>query len=450
MMLNRWGRSKIKMSNEVSRRDVLRGSAAAIAGLAAAKVVAEPTEQAPNPHKFRVGLIGCGGQGRGILRGAAGEVETEVVALCDVDAEARSKTSMDYPRASTFNDYRVMIEEMKGRMDGVMIATPDHHHTPASILAMKAGMHVYTEKPLTRSIWESRELAKVARQTKRMTQMGNHSTASTPMRKIAALIKSGQFGAVKEVHLWTNRPIWPQGQGKPEVKPTPKPIDFDLWVGPRPETPFGAGYHPFDWRGWWEFGTGALGDMGCHIFNSVHMALDLRDPIAVQAQTSGHNKISFPSWSIVTYEFAAKGKQPPFKLFWYDGGKKPPASLLPDIFKMGGNGVIIVCEKNTIFSPNEGNVDFRLVDGEDLPDIKVVESPGHIREWINASLGKGPEPASNFPNYAGPLTETVLIGNLAVWANGPRLEWDARRMAVKGTNEYDSLIKPVSRPGWSI
>ena len=437
------------MSNEVSRRDILRGSAAALASLAVGKAVADsPTPQNPS-GKFRVGLIGCGGQGRGILGRAA--QSAEVVAICDVDAKARTETSLNYPRASAFDDYRVMLEAMKGRMDGVMIATPDHHHAPATLLALKAGFHCYTEKPLTRSIWETRELMKAAKNSRLQTQMGNQSTANTPMRKIAALVRSGHFGAVKEIHLWTDRPIWPQGVPKPASAVTPKILDFDLWIGPRPDRTFAEGYHPFVWRGWWDFGTGALGDMGCHIFNMMHMAMNLKDPIAIQAETSGHNNESFPSWSIVHYEFAGRGKnQPPFKLHWYDGGKKPDASLIPDVYKLGSNGGIIVCEKNTIFVPDGGNEVFYLTNGDEMPEVKVVESPGHIQEWIDAAQGKGPAPVSNFANYAGPLTETLLIGNLAIWANGPRLEWDAKRMKVKGTDEYNELIKPTSRPGWGI
>jgi hypothetical protein len=270
------------------------------------------------------------------------------------------------------------------------------------------------------------------------------------MRKIAALIKRGEYGAAKEVYLWTDRAAgwWKQGVPRPEPGIAPKQLDFDVWLGPRPERPYAEGYHPFSWRGWWDFGTGSLGDMGCHIFNMPFMALDLRDPIAVKAQTSGHNRDSYPSWAIVDYEFGARNGRPPVHLRWHDGGKKPDASLAPG-FEFGGNGVIVVCEKATIYSPNEGNTEFHIVGGGEIPDIKVDESPGHMAEFARAAKG-GPPAVSNFPEYSGPLAETVLLGNLAIWADGPRLEWDARRMQVRGTHEFDELIKPKFKPGWAF
>jgi predicted dehydrogenase len=212
--------------------------------------------------------------------------------------------------------------------------------------------------------------------------------------------------------------------------------------------PYADGYHPFAWRGWWDFGTGSLGDMGCHIFNMPYMALDLRDPIAVTAKTSGHNRDSFPEWAEVHYEFGEHNGRPPVDVHWYDGGHRPPASLASD-FKYNGNGVIVVCEKATIYSPDESNNTFMIQGGKAIPDIKVDESPGHMAEFARAALG-GPPAVSNFPNYSGPLTETVLLGNLAIWADGPRLEWDAKHMSVKGTKEFDSLIKPAFLPGFKV
>lgn len=374
----------------------------------------------------------------------------EIVAICDTDAKERSRGMLEFPRATTFDDYRTMLQAMRGQLDAVVVSTPDHHHAIASILAMKQGLHCYCEKPLTRTIWEARQMAKVARDNKVATQMGNQSTSNTKMRKMAALVKNGTFGAVKEIHLWTDRAAayWRQGIPRPNAAPSPKHVDFELWVGPRPERPYGDGYHPFAWRGWWDFGTGALGDMGCHIFNMSFMALDLRDPTSVQAETSGHDKDSFPSWSIVHYEFPERNGRPALKLHWYDGGKKPTQELAPG-FNFGGNGQIMVCEKATVYSPNEYGTDFAMVGGAAIPDVQVEESPGHMAEFARACQG-GPAAWSNFPDYSGPLTETVLLGNLAVWANGPKLEWDAKRMKVKGTDEFDALIKPNFRTGWSV
>jgi predicted dehydrogenase len=435
------------MGEQVSRRDVLRGgAAAAVAGLFVAGADAQQKET--KPERLRIGIIGCGGKGWSGMQLAA--AHGDIVALCDIDARERGKASLEHPRASTFDDYREMYRAMKGKLDAVVISTPDHHHAIAAALAMKQGIHTYCEKPLTRTIWEARQLANLARKHKVATQMGNQSTASTNMRKVAALIKNGTFGAVKEIHIWTDRAAayWRQGIDRPAKADPHKTVDFDLWLGPQPARPYGEGYHPFSWRGWWDFGTGALGDMGCHLLNTPHMALDLSSPIAVQAETSGHNRDSFPFWSIVHYEFAARKNQPAFKLHWYDGGKKPPQDLAPQ-FPYGGNGAVIVCEKDTIYNHNEGNSWFDLVSGDAMPEIEVDVSPGHMEEFIRAAMGGKPA-VSNFPNYSGPLTEAVLLGNLAIWANGPRLEWDAKNMKVKGTTEFDSLIRPTYRPGWSL
>ncbi len=439
------------MANEITRRDVLRGSAAAVVGLATGLAGAESPElqtTPPKPGRLRFGIIGCGGKGWSGMQGAA--EHGDIVALCDIDAQNRSKAMLEHPRATAFDDYRAMFIAMKGKIDAVVISIPDHHHAIASSLAMHQGLHTYCEKPLTRTIWEARQIARIAREKKVATQMGNQSTASTNMRKTAALIRSGLYGRVKEVHLWTNRATgwWKQGVPRPAPSTAPKQVDFDLWLGPRPVRPYAEGYHPFSWRGWWDFGTGSLGDMGCHIFNMPYMALDLRDPIAVQAETSGHNRDSFPEWSIVHYEFGERNGRPPLTLHWHDGGKKPDASLAPG-FEYGGNGSIVVCEKGTIYSPDESNTQFMLVGGGTMPDIKVDESPGHMAEFARAALGGKPA-VSNFPDYSGPLTETVLLGNLAIWANGPRLEWDAHRMEVKGTHEYDSLIRPAFTEGWKV
>lgn len=441
------------MSSKLSRRDILKGSAAAVVGLAAGTAAASegaaPGRQDQVPSTpLRFGIIGCGGKGWSGMEAAS--QFGAIVALCDVDVNNRMKAMAEHPRATAFDDYREMIPAMRGKIDAVVISIPDHHHAPATSLALHHGIHSYTEKPLCRTIWEARQLQRIARERRLATQMGNQSTASTPMRKTAALIANGTFGAPKEVHLWTDRAKgwWPQGVDRPAPGIAPKTLDFDIWLGPRPRRPYADGYHPFVWRGWWDFGTGALGDMGCHIFNMPFMALDLRDPIAVQADTSGHNHDSFPEWSIVHYEFGERNGRPPVKLTWYDGGKRPDPGLIPG-FTMGGNGSIVVCEKATIFSPDELNTTFNIVGGGTMPDIKVEESPGHMAEFARAALGGKPA-RSNFPDYSGPLAETVLLGNLAVWANGPRVEWDGRRMEVKGTRDFDALIYPTFQAGWSV
>jgi len=434
------------MSREVSRRDVLRGTAAAAIGLTAAGTAAASPQRSKS-ERLRFGVIGCGGKGWSGMQEAA--QQGDIVAIADVDAQNRSRAMLEHPNAATFVDFREMIEQMANDMDAVVVSTPDHTHFLASMMAMERGLHCYCEKPLTRTIWETREMMRIARRKKLATQMGNQGTANDALRKTAAAIKSGAFGAVKEVHLWTDRApaYWPQGIERKEPKSPPKHVNFDLWLGPAPERPFADGYHPFAWRGWWDFGSGALGDMGCHLFNMGHMALDMRDPVAMQAETSGHNKDSFPAWSKVRYEFAERNGRAPFQLFWYDGGQKPDPKLVPDR-NYGGNGQIFICEKAVIYSPNEYGNQFDVMGGMAMPDVAFQKSPGHMAEFARAIRG-GPAAVSNFPDFAGPLTETVLLGNLAIWASGPRLEWDARRMRVKGTDEYNALIKPAARKGWS-
>lgn len=435
---------------KITRRDLLKTTAFTSLGLAAGIANAEtPKPSVPavvKPERLRIGIVGSGGKGWSGMEWAA--EYGDIVAICDVDANERTRAMLQHPRAVSFQDYRDLYDVYSKNLDAVVISTPDHHHFPASYLALQHGLHTYCEKPLTRTIWEARELGNLARKKGLATQMGNQSTASTNMRKTAALIKNGTFGHVKEIYLWTDRAggWWAQGMDRPSAERAPKTLDWYLWLGPRPDRDYGKGYHPFAWRGFWDFGTGSLGDMGCHIFNMPHMALDLSAPTSVQAQTSGHNRDSFPSWAIVTYKFPQLGSRPPFTLTWHDGGKKPDQSLVPGE-TFGGNGVIVVCENATIYSPDSNNTDFRIVGGGSMPDYELQESPGHMAEFCLGAQG-GPDPVANFPNYASPLTETVLLGNLAIWADGPEVNWDSKNLRTPGTDEFNSLIRPDFKAGW--
>lgn len=393
-------------------------------------------------------MIGIGGRGGAHLKPAY--ENGEIVALCDIDAQTRSKTLLEYPDAATFSDFRKMFDSMHGQIDAVVVSTPDHTHAPAAAMAMKLGKHVYCEKPLTRTIGEARTLQSIARRSGVATQMGNQGTSTDDLRRVAALLQAKTWGEVKEIHCWTNRAggWWPQGVERPERSRAPRSVDWEAWLGPAPFRDYADGYHPFAWRGWWDFGSGALGDIGCHCMNLPFMAFDLRDPISVQAQTSGHNKDSFPNWSIVDYQFAARGNRPAVSLKWYDGGKLPSQDLAPNT-KYDGNGCLIVCEKGTLYMPHEYGGGGKLVGGGELPNVEFTKSPGHFKEWVNAIEG-GPAARSNLVDYACPLTETVLLGNLAVWANGDKVEWDAKRLKAKGTDAYDSLIQPVYRKGWEL
>jgi predicted dehydrogenase len=279
--------------------------------------------------------------------------------------------------------------------------------------------------------------------------MGNQGTASSELRKSAALVRAGILGTVREAHVWTNRPIWPQGGPRPEGSAPPPGVHWDLWLGPAPERPYAEkAYHPFAWRGWWDFGTGALGDMACHTMNMPFMALDLRNPVSVQARTSGHNRDSYPQWSVIKYEFPAAGNRPAISLTWYDGGKLPSPDLL-DGKELAKSGILLIGEKGKLYSPGDNGGSRELLGGVEETEVSFPESPGHVAEWARAI--RGGEPAmSNFPDYASPLTETVLLGNLAVWADGKKIEWDAQRLTAKNAPEVAHVIRSEYRSGWTL
>ncbi|MFA4044817.1 MAG: hypothetical protein HZRFUVUK_001618 [Candidatus Fervidibacterota bacterium] len=408
-------------------------------------------------EKLNMAFIGCGGQGGGLLNTFAG-MGNNVVALCDVDEQRAADAFKKFPDAKKYNDFRKMLEEMKDQIDAVVVATPDHTHACASVMAMKFGKHVYCEKPLTWCIYEARVMRQVAMENKVATQMGNQGTGAHGFRQGVEVIRSGVLGKVTEVHVWTNRPIWPQGMDRPkDTPPVPPHLHWDLWLGPAPWRPYHPDYLPFKWRGWVDFGTGAIGDMACHNMNLAVMGLRLHEyiaeglPITVEAEHSGFNKESYPKWSIIRYEFPQRGDQPPIKFIWYDGGKMPPQDLLPDV-KLPDNGTIIVGEKGKLFSPGYGG-SWELYPKEEFKDYKPPEptlprSPGHHREWVDACKG-GPTPMSNFVDYAAYLTEIALLGNLAIFA-GRKIEYDPKEMKVKDCPELEPYIKRPYREGWTL
>jgi predicted dehydrogenase len=375
-----------------------------------------------------------------------------MVAVCDIDDRRVAAAEKRFSGAKKYNDFRKMLDEMGKSIDAVTVSTPDHTHGPASIMAMKMGKHCFCQKPLTHTLYEARLMGQVAKEMKVATMMGNQGTANSGVRKAAALLKAGALGNAKEAHVWTNRPIWPQGGPRPASTEVPEGIHWDLWIGAAPFRDFAPGYHPFAWRGWWDFGTGALGDMACHTMNMPFMGLDLRNPVTVQAKTSGHNKDSYPKWSVITYEFPANDWRPALKLFWYDGGQKPAKELIGGKDPVG-SGCAVVGEKATIYSPNDYGAEFDIVGDVTLPEVQFEESPGHFEEWVRAIKG-GPAARSNFADYAGPLTETVLLGNLAVWVadqgEGSKVEWDAVNQKVTNISGLEPIIKAPYREGYTL
>jgi predicted dehydrogenase len=434
----------------VTRRTFLK-STAAVAGLTlvgSRSSVAYAVNETVN-----VGIVGAGGQG-GVNRNWLKRDGANIVALCDVDRGSLDKALKDHPGAKTYVDFRKMLETQK-EIDGVMVSTADHTHAVISMTAMKLGKGVCTEKPLTHSIYEARMLAEGARKYKVATQHDNENHAETGVRRLVEYVRAGAIGAIKEVHIWSDRPIWPQGIAqRPASKPVPATLEWDLWIGPAPYRDYHDHLHPFQWRGWWDFGTGALGDMGCHFWDSAVWSLKLAEAktITVEAEQEGNSKETGPKWSIVTYQFPARGDLPPVTVKWYDGRKLPPRpEELEADRKLPTNGSMFVGDKGTILVSDAAS--FRIIPEEKMkaykgPDPTIPRSPGHKKEWLQAIKG-GPPAMSNFAEWGGPLAEIVLLGNLAVRV-GQRFEYDVAAMKARNCPEADQYIRREYRKGWEL
>lgn len=445
-----------------SRRRFLKTTAAVGAGFWVAGGVDPRPSRAAN-EEIRFACVGVGGKGQSDS-GDAGN-KGKVVACCDIDDKNLGKALERFDGSKGYFDYRKMLEEVGKDIDAVTVSTPDHMHAPVAAMAMRMKKHAFVQKPMTHSIHEARVLSELARDNKVATQMGNQGTANNPLREAAALVKSGALGVVQEVHVWTNRPVWPQKDDL-EIKEEPAPahVHWPEFLGRAKTRPFSAAYHPFKWRGFWDFGTGALGDMACHTVNMPFMALNLRDPISVQATSAGHKGVVYPAWSVINFDFPALDGRPALKFFWYDGGKKADVALLKGMKKKGkdeletisGSGCIIVGDKDTMYAPGDyAENEIRLTSGAEKPKVEWEKSPGHFEEWVRAIKG-GVAAKSNFVDYAGGLTETILLGNLAVWAAkekevpGKKIEWDAKTLTPKNAPEVMSIVKPEYFNGYTL
>ncbi len=444
----------------MGRREFIGTSALAIGGLTIvpARAVAGLGHVAPS-DKLNIAGIGIGGMGRSDLEDVA---KTEnIVALCDVDWNNSVENVFQlYPKAHRYKDYRVMLDKQKD-IDAVVIATPDHTHAIISMEAIRRGKHVYTEKPLTHTVYEARMLTEAAREHKVATQMGNQGQAGDAPRRLQEMIHDGAIGSIEEVHVWTDRPnrgladtYWPQGVKRPEdTPPVPESLDWDLFTGPAPLRPYHPSYHPFRWRGWLDYGTGALGDIGCHSFDAVFRILNLKYPISIQATSTLVNGESFPLGSIVTYDFPARGEMPPLRLTWYDGGLRPPrlADMGSNI-QMGAGGVLYIGSKGVIL--NNRILPQSLDEAYQRPEPYLESSPGHRQEWILAC--KGGEPAGSNFDWAGPLTETVLLGNIALRPelrekmSFQNLHFDAENLSFPNIPEADLFLHYEYRNGWEL
>lgn len=437
----------------MKRRTFLRTAATIAAGVQIVPHHVLGQGEAPPSAKLNIAGIGIGGQGGGVL----GDMKSEnIVALCDVDWTKAAGTFKAFPKAERFKDYRVMLEKRKD-IEAVMVATPDHMHAPITLAALRAGKHVYVEKPMAHSIEEARVMTKVAKETGLVTQMGNNGHAGEGLRLTREWIQAGAIGTVREVHGWSDRPgkWWKQPAERPAAAmPVPADLDWNLWLGAAPERPYHRAYHPFAWRGWFDFGTGALGDMAVHNLDPAFYALDLGAPVAAEAQSSGLGKETYAAWQIITFEFAARGAQPAVKMFWYDGGKLPqkPADL-GDELDLPDNGILFIGDKRTMLCGGWSGAP-RLFpasrrDSFQKPPKTIPRSIGHRAEWIQACKDRKPDDARAGFAYSGPFTEALLVGNLAARLQ-KRIEWDSASLRATNVPEAEALVRKKYRAGFGI
>jgi len=452
-------KNNTKKQTTLNRRKFIGTMATATAGftILPSSVIGGMGKIMPS-DKLNIAGVGIGGVGATNVKNCATQ---NIVALCDVDWKYASGTFNKYPKARVYKDYRQMYDEMGDSIDAVIVATPDHTHAIITTAAMRMGKHVYVQKPLTHSVYESRVLKDLANETRVATQMGNQGNSGEGIRQACEWIWDGAIGEVTEVHAWTNRPIWPQGLERPKETPsTPPTLAWDLFIGPAKWRPYHPAYTPWNWRAWWDFGTGALGDMACHIVDPACMALKLGNPTTLYGSSTQVNTQSAPYAEMVHYDFPDRGKigkikLPPLKLTWYDGGLLPPRpEELKDGQIMGdrNGGVLFIGTKgklmtgcygrNPILLPEELDNDYTRPE----PTMRIIEdamSGGHEQDWIRAckeNPNNRVETRSNF-NYSGPLNELVVMGNLAVRLQdlNRKLQWDDKKMRITNINSEDEI-----------
>lgn len=446
---------KYTTRREFLQRTVLGGTAAVLAG---PRILHSAS---PN-GKIGYAFVATGGRGGAHLGLADREV---CVAYCDVNRNAWGGMARKHPKAGQYTDYRKMLEKHEKEIDAVTVATPDHNHAPAAMLALKMGKAVYCEKPLTWSVQEARALAEMAASQKIPTQMGNQHHTDQGNRLVVGWIRSGAIGDVKEVHTWTNRPVWPQGlQKRPPSKAVPSNLDWDCWIGPAPFREYHDGLHPFKWRGWFDFGAGAVGDMGCHTWDNVNWAMDPDYPTVVELlKIESRSNEMFPRRSVFKWEFPAKGRRPAFTAFWYCGGLKPP---VPEELNEGkarrkkglsGSGSLYIGTKGKLLVTGDYGNSPRLIPESAMQALKnrdpiIPKPPRHHDQWVMAIKGEKPWdfPKSNF-GYAGPMTELMLLGNIAIRIGevGFKIECDPQKRIIK-TKRAAELASRKYRQGWKL
>ena len=428
----------------VTRRHFLQTSAAATAMLSAGvwSASARGASRSAN-EKLNIACIGTANRAAADIDGLKNE---SIVALVDVDKDYLDRAAANFPTARTYADYREMLTKEAGKIDAVMVGTPDHHHAPATIRAIRAGLHVYCEKPLTHTVQEARLVAEAAKQMGVATQLGTQIHAEENYRRVVEIVQAGTIGDVVEVHVWVGKG-WGGGERPAEGQVPPANLSWDLWLGAAPARPFWPGiYHPANWRRWWDFGQGTLGDMACHYMDLPFWALKLRHPTHCEAEGPAVHPETCPLGLIVRYQFPERGQLPPVKLTWYDGDRIPQEVAGE---RVPGNGVMFVGSEGKMFADYDG---YRLFPTDKFADFEppersIPDSIGHHNEWIKACK-EGSPTTCNF-DYSGALTESVLLGNIAYRVGKP-LEWDAENLKATNCPEADKYISKVYRAGWEV
>ena len=445
------------MARDISRRRFFYGSLLAGAvpagGFGSVASLTHLGYRSPN-EKLNHAAIGAGGKGFTDINGCRSE---NLVAMADVDDKRAERAFKAFPDVPKYKDFRRMLDKEGKNIDAVTVSIPDHNHAMAAMWAMERGKHVYCQKPLTRTVWEARQLESAARKYKVATQMGNQGYSGEGARECCEIVWAGAIGNVTEVHAWTDRPHWPQG---PEVIPveaqTPATLDWDVWLGVAESRPYSPAYLPGSWRGFPDFGCGAIGDMACHILGTPNMALRLTAPVSVECvEQEGKGKYTFPKKSTIRFDFPARGAMPPVKIFWHDGMKAqpridgiPPDELLGD---KDINGSVFIGDQGFVTTGCYGERT-RLMPDAKMKDYKfpppvLTRSPGHYRDWIRAC--KGGEPACSNFSVASPFVEWMLLGAIALKFDG-KLEWDASKMRFTNNNAANRFLKPTFRKGWKF
>jgi predicted dehydrogenase len=456
-------------TNAIARRTFLKRAAVATAAFQVVPGhVLGLNGQTPPSRKLNIAGIGVGGMGGSNIKNCSDE---NIVALCDIDPNYAAHTFKAHPGAKVYMDFREMLDKQK-EIDAVVIATPDHTHATIAMACMRAGKHVYVQKPMAYSIGEARAMTEAARQHKVITQMGNQGRSGDGVRMVCEWLWSGAIGNVREVHAWTNRPVWPQGieiERPTDTPPVPQGMDWDKWIGPAPLRPYHPAYHPGKWRAWCDFGTGSLGDLGCHILDCVYWGMKLKYPASVEGNISTYwnalwkktepKNENFPRSSIVRYKFPEREGLPPMTLTWWDGGLMPERpEELEEGRQMGDSdgGVLFIGDKGKLMCGCYGRSP-RLIPEKSMqafqrPPKTLERIPGgengHEKNWLQA-IKDGKPAISNF-DYAGPFAEMVLLGNLAVRFPERRLLWDGPNMKVTNDADAQAFVKRPYREGWTL